>query len=49
MNFKRTISAQYVFPVTFERAQGQVSIRLIQENEQWKLLAVNVNSPALLP
>jgi hypothetical protein len=47
-NFHKLITAQYVFPVKFERAEGQVTLRLIQENGQWKLLALHVNPPALL-
>lgn len=47
--FQKLVTAEYVTPVTFEKASGQVALRLIQKNGRWKLLAVNVNSDALLP
>jgi hypothetical protein len=47
--FQRLVTAEYVTPVKFEKASGHVALRLIQKEGRWKLLAVNVNSDALLP
>jgi hypothetical protein len=47
--FHSVVTAEYVVPATFEKAEGQVALRLILKGRQWKLLAVNVNSEALLP
>ena len=46
--FRRVVTAEYVVPTTFEKAEGQVALRFILKGDQWKLLAVNVNSEALL-
>ncbi len=48
-NFKKVVTADYVVPVTFENAEGTVALRFIRSGEQWRLLALNVNSEALLP
>jgi hypothetical protein len=47
--FRRVVTAEYLVPATFEKAEGQVALRLILKGDQWKLLGVNVNSEALLP
>jgi len=46
--FRRVVTADYVVPTTFEKAEGQVALRFILKDEQWKLLAMYVNSEALL-
>jgi hypothetical protein len=47
--FQKVVTADYVTPVTFEKASGHVALRLILKNGRWKLLALNVNSDALIP
>ncbi len=47
-NFRKVVTADYVVPVTFEKAEGQVALRFILNGDQWRLLAVNVNSEALI-
>jgi hypothetical protein len=45
---RRVVTADYIVPATFEKAEGQVALRLILKGDRWKLLGVNVNSDALL-
>jgi hypothetical protein len=48
-NFHEVDTAEYVFPVSFDRGgRGQITLRLVQENNGWKLLALEVSSPALV-
>lgn len=46
--FRRVVTADYVVPATFEKAEGQVYVRCILKGSRWRLLAVNVNSDALI-
>lgn len=46
--FQKVVMAEYLTPVTFEKATGHVALRLIQKAGRWRLLAVNVNSDALM-
>jgi len=47
--FKKVVTADYIVPVTFEKAEGRIKLRLVQKQGEWKLLSVYVDSPALLP
>jgi hypothetical protein len=47
-NFHKVVTADYIVPVTFQKAQGTISLRFILNGDQWRLLALNVNSEALL-
>jgi hypothetical protein len=47
-NFHKVITADYVVPVTFEKAGGTIALRFILDGDQWRLLMLNVNSDALL-
>jgi hypothetical protein len=48
MPFRRVVTADYVTPVTFEKADGNIALRLILRDGRWKLLVLNVFSDALL-
>lgn len=48
VNFRRIVTADYVVPATFEKAEGEVALRCILEGDRWKLLGMNVNSEALV-
>ena len=47
-NLKKVVTADYVVPVTFERAEGTIALRFVLTGDQWQLLALNVNSEALI-
>ena len=47
-NLNKVVTADYVVPVTFEKAEGTVLLRFVLNGDQWQLLAFNVNSEALL-
>ncbi len=44
----KTVTANYTAKADFEGGAATVKIRLIQVNEEWKLLYLNVNSDVLL-
>jgi hypothetical protein len=44
----KTVTANYTAKADFEGGPATIKIRLIQMNEQWKLLYLNINSDALL-
>lgn len=46
--FRRVVTADYVVPATFAKAEGQINVRCILKGDRWKLLGVYVNSDALL-
>jgi len=48
INFRRVVTADYVVPATFQKAEGQVNVRCILKGDRWKLLSVYVSSDALL-
>ena len=47
--FRWIVTADYLVPTTFEKAGGQISLRLILKGDRWRVLALHVNSEALLP
>lgn len=46
-NLRKVVTANYIVPVTFEKAEGQVVLRFIRKDDKWRLLALNVNSDGL--
>lgn len=46
--FRKVVTADYFTPVTFEKADGNIALRLILKDGRWRLLVLNVTSDALL-
>lgn len=44
----KVITASYVVKATFEKADAEIKISIIQHNEKWQLLEFRVNSKALM-
>lgn len=44
----KSVTAKYVCPAKFEKAEAVIEVTLQQENEQWKIIHLNVKSPAFL-
>ncbi len=48
-NGQKLVTSEYVCEAQFEKGEAVVTTGLIHENDAWKILKINVNSPAFLP